>query len=141
MFFHKHFGQQITQQPRALGQEPADRERAEHEDIRRNLGWLLSSVRGITSFQPALGLSDATHRPSSGLLEQLRKEILENIERYEPRLEVITIEEEWDEDAERPYLRVEGRIKKSDARLRLLVDANRRELALADHAGDADERG
>jgi type VI secretion system lysozyme-like protein len=127
MFFSKHFGPSRDQEERG------DSEQA---DVRRNLEWILTSVRGVTSFLPTLGLSDNVHRPSSGVVAQLRAEVIENIERYEPRLEILAVEEEWDEDAERPRIQIDARLRSSDERLRLSVDTLSRKLSVSSDSTD-----
>lgn len=81
------------------------------EDIMRNLGYLFSTTRGTSVYMPAFGLSSTGFRTNEEMINTYRKEILECVRLYEPRIEVVELEEEYDENSSRPKLILHFRIQ------------------------------
>jgi hypothetical protein len=72
----------------------------EAEDIVRNLRHVLGSRRGTGYFVDSFGLSGSGYRQGDELFVRLMDEVAENIQRNEPRVEVVgKIKEVHDDDA------------------------------------------
>ncbi len=100
------------------------------EDVLRNLGHLLRAKRGAASFLPDFGLSETGFRTAEEMLRQLGTEIRENILRYEPRVELTEIEEDYDGPGGHPRLVVHCRLRGSAEPLCLVLDPHARELSV-----------
>lgn len=77
-----------------LGQTRA----VEGADIRDNLRHLLTTKRGMGYFLPDFGVTDTGARSASEMVEHLSREVTENIVRFEPRVEVVEIEDDYLDD-------------------------------------------
>jgi predicted component of type VI protein secretion system len=103
---------------------PASREQPTEEplleDVRRNVGYLLRAKRGAASFHPLFGLSETGFRTVEEMLGRLSEEIRENLRLFEPRLEILEIEEDHDGPADRPRLVLHCRLKSTRAPLSLI---------------------
>ena len=107
MFLYKHFmGGHAT---------------TEVEDVIRNLNFVLRSRRGSGYFLQTFGLTETGHRTPEEMVTILSAEIEENIRLYEPRVELVDIDEEHDE-ARGVRLVVSLRMRDADEKLRLVVD-------------------
>lgn len=89
MFIAKHF----------LGIVPD-----ETDDIRRNLELVLSTKRGTGYFLKNFGLSDAVFRTPEETVTVLGEELKENIRLFEPRVELVKINEVYDDEGQRVSL-------------------------------------
>jgi phage baseplate assembly protein W len=107
MFLAKHF----------LGVKPD-----ETEDIQRNLGFVLSAKRGCGYFVPSFGLSEMTFRTPEEAVTKLTEEIKQNISLFEPRVELVKVDEVYDDDGQQVRLVAVLRPRASDTVLRLVVD-------------------
>ncbi|HET9953270.1 MAG TPA: GPW/gp25 family protein [Polyangiaceae bacterium] len=107
MFLSKHF----------LGLPPN-----EEEDIRRNLDNVLSTKRGAGYFLSNFGLSDVAFRTPEEAVTALSRELEENIRLFEPRVELLKINEVYDDDGRRVRLVAVLRRRGTGATLRLLVN-------------------
>lgn len=107
MFIAKHF----------LGVPPD-----EAEDIRRNLELVLSTKRGTGYFLKNFGLSDAVFRTPEETVTVLGEELKENIRLYEPRVELIKINEVYDDEGRRVSLVVVLQRRATKALMHLNVD-------------------
>ena len=107
MFLHKHFGDGAST--------------SESDDVVRNLRFVLGTSKGAGYFIASFGLTDM-----GGTQEQMvvmrMAEIEENIRLYEPRVELIRIDEGYDDDGGRARLSVELRLRGTEDRLELVVD-------------------
>lgn len=92
------------------------------EDIRRNLTHVLGSKRSTGYFRRDFGLSEVGFRTPEEMVTILTQEIRENIRLYEQRVEVVDIDEEYDDDGNRVRLVVQLRLRGAKERLRLIVD-------------------
>ena len=115
---------------------------AERRDIAHNLKMVLGTRRGTGYFQPELGLTQAASSTPADALTLLAQELRENIEKFEHRLEVVEVDEEYDDEG-RPYLEVICRMKSApEQSFRLVADAGRRflniDLQEAETAADDD---
>lgn len=108
MFLHKHF-------------VPGGHKMTEAEDIARNLGYILRTKRGCGYFVGSYGLSDSGYRTPEEMVEGLGREISENIRLYEPRVEVVAIEEVYDDNG-KATLGVNLRLRSGSEELRLVID-------------------
>ena len=97
----------------------------EEEDIRRNLGFVLSTKRGCGYFLETFGLSDVAFRTPEEAVTLLTREIEENVRLYEPRVELVKVNEVYDDDGKRVRLVVLLRRRSSKEVLRLVVDLER----------------
>ena len=107
MFLHKHFG---------------NGEVSEVDDIARNLGHVLRTKRGTGYFLKNFGLSDVGYRTPEEMITGLTAEIAENIRLYEPRVQLIAVDEEYDDDGNRAQLVVRLRLRSKDERLGIVLD-------------------
>ena len=108
MFLYKHF--------------VGGPETSELDDIARNLGFVLRTKRGAGYFLESFGLSDMGFRTPEEMVTTLSAEIAENVRLYEPRVEVVSIDEEQDDDGRRTALVVKLRLRSGDRGLALVVD-------------------
>jgi phage baseplate assembly protein W len=94
----------------------------ELEDIQRNLGFVLSTKRGCGHFIDRFGLSEMTFRTPEEAITQLTAELEENIRRFEPRVTLVKVDEEYDDDGKR--VRLVAILRRRDARdgMRLVFD-------------------
>lgn len=100
------------------------------EDVARNLGYILTSKRGAAAFLPSFGLTSTGFRTSEEMVNTFREEVLENIRLYEPRVEVLRVEEEYDDDTGRPRLALTIRLKGTTDKQVLVLDPRTRGLQL-----------
>lgn len=110
MFLRKHFSD-----------EP---EGTEMDDIIRNLGYVLSTKRGYGYFLESFGLTDTGFRTTEEMVLSMSKEISENIRLYEPRVELIDIDEVYENG--RTRLVVNLRLRDKTEKLRMVVDLTER---------------
>lgn len=103
-------------------------EETELECVLRNLRYVLGARRGAASVLPDFGLSALAPRTPEGLFEWMNHEVREVITRYEPRVEIVALEEEYDDDG-RPNLKLHLRMRSTQEDLRLLLDPRRREVS------------
>jgi predicted component of type VI protein secretion system len=109
------------------------------EDIQRNLGYLLRAKRGAASFHPQFGLSETGFRTAEEMLVRLGEEIRENIRLFEPRIELIDIEEDYEAEGGRARLVVNCRLKDSKEPLTLVFSPQGRTLSLASKTRPSEE--
>jgi predicted component of type VI protein secretion system len=107
VFLHKHFV------PHKAG--------SELDDIVRNLGYVLRAKNGCGSFLEGFGISETGYRTPEEMITQLSQEIRDAVGRYEPRVEIVEIEEDYDERGT-VRLSVSFRVRHSDELLRLAFD-------------------
>jgi len=94
---------------------------SELADITRNLNNILTTKRGYGYFLETFGLTDAAFRTTEEMVLVLTRELNENIRLYEPRVELVDIDEEYS-DGERPRLVVNLRLRDSKTKLKLVVN-------------------
>lgn len=111
MFLYKHFLS-----------TPDEANTDETEDILRNLGYILSSKRGCSHFRPLFGLSDVAFRTPEEAVTQISQEVLENVRLYEPRVRLIRVDEQYDDDGRRASLIVVLRPWSDEPDIHLRVD-------------------
>ena len=111
MFLYKHF--------------VGGSETSELEDIVRNLNFVLKTKRGCGYFLGSFGLSDAGYRTPEEMVTTLSAELTENIRLYEPRVELVDIDEEHDDDGHRVRLVVNLRMRSEKDKLRIVLDLKR----------------
>lgn len=123
-FIHRHF----------IGGEET-----ELESIVRNLGYILSTKRRAGSFLRDFGISETGYRTPEEMVTQLGQEIRENIEKYEPRIEVEDIEETYDA-ANRPTLAIHCIVKETGQALDVRFDPREREASASAKQGKGKKR-
>ncbi|EYF05018.1 GPW/gp25 family protein [Chondromyces apiculatus] len=108
MFLYKHFvgGSAVS----------------EAEDVVRNLRHVLGTKRGAGYFLRSFGLTDVGYRTQEEMVVTLMTEIEENIRLYEPRVELVDMDEGYDDDGGRAHLEVRLRLRSTEERLALVVD-------------------
>lgn len=112
MFLRKHFLDRATLSPL--------------DDIMENLRWIFSTRRGSGYFLEDFGVSDVGFRTPAEMVVATTNEIRHNIRVYEPRVEVIDVDEDWDDVTNQPKLIVRLRLRDQKEKLNLVVDlANR----------------
>ncbi|HEU4412957.1 MAG TPA: GPW/gp25 family protein [Polyangiaceae bacterium] len=122
MFLHKHFG----------GGDGG----GELDDVARNLAHVLGTRRGAGYFLKSFGLSDAGFRTPEESVTALTAELRETIRLYEPRVELVDIDEDYDDDGARARLVVALRLRSHGERLRLVVDLSSRSFDIVALAAD-----
>lgn len=89
------------------------------DDVIRNLRHVLGTKRGHGYFLPSFGLTDVGHRTPEEMVVALTAEIAENIRLYEPRVELVDIDEQYEEEGRRVRLVVHVRLREAGERLRI----------------------
>lgn len=96
------------------------------EDIMQNLRWIFSTRRGSGYFLEDFGVSDVGFRTPAEMVVATSNEIRHNIRMYEPRVEVIDIDEDWDDVTNQPKLNVRLRLRGHKEKLNIVVDLAKR---------------
>jgi phage baseplate assembly protein W len=112
VFLRKHFLDRATLSPL--------------EDIMENLRWIFSTRRGSGYFLEDFGVSDVGFRTPAELVVTTTNEIRHNIRVYEPRVEVIDVDEDWDDLTNQPKLIVRLRLRDQKEKLNIVVDLAKR---------------
>jgi predicted component of type VI protein secretion system len=124
MFLHKHFGD-------------GEGGGGELDDVARNLAHVLGTRRGAGYFLKSFGLSDAGFRTPEESVTALTAELREAIRLYEPRVELVDIDEDYDDEGARARLVVALRLRDRGERLRLVVDLHSRSFDIVAPGGKA----
>ncbi|RKG65171.1 hypothetical protein D7V80_24225 [Corallococcus sp. CA054B] len=98
------------------------------EAVLRNLGHLLQAKRGAASVLPGFGLTETGFRSDAERLAGLGAEIRETLSRYEPRVEVVAIDEVPAAAGGAPGLVVRLVLRDSHEPMDLLLDPGSRRL-------------
>lgn len=114
MFLHKHFI--------AGPGEDAESADSEVQDIIRNLNFVLKTKRGTGYFLPTFGLSDVGFRTPAEMITTLTQELTENIRLYEPRVELVDVDEDHDDEGHRVRLVVNMKLRNANDLLQIVVD-------------------
>ncbi|MDD9969221.1 MAG: GPW/gp25 family protein, partial [Myxococcales bacterium] len=94
----------------------------ELEDIIRNLNYILKTKRGVGSFLDSFGMSETGHRTAEEVITSVTSELRENISLYEPRVDIVDIDEDYDEATNHVRLTVECRVKRADEIVVITLD-------------------
>src|SRR5690606_92917 len=124
MFLYKHF----------MGEAPD-----EDEDIRRNLGFVLSTKRGCGYFLDSFGLSDVAFRTPEEAVTNLSRELEANIRLFEPRVHLVNINEVYDDEGRRVRLVAILSRRSSSQQLELVVDLETRSFDVRPKAPDSQD--
>jgi len=100
--------------PHALDRAVPD----EMSDVVSNVRTLLNARRGAGSFIDTFGIDVAQFRAAGDAIVALQAQVRENLQLYEPRLELLEVEELYDDDG-KPYLELNCRLKSSGEILRI----------------------
>ena len=95
----------------------------ELEDIERNLAFVLRSKRGASHDFNAMGLPDMHFRTADEAVNTLKIAVPELIERHESRLEVINVDDDFDDNG-RPFVTVQCRQRSTGAPIDIVVDGS-----------------
>ena len=99
------------------------------EDIAANLRNIFATKRGCGYFVRNYGFSDLSQGTTDEALAVLGAEIRENIRLFEPRLEILEIEEDYDDTTQKPTIQVRCRVRGADPELNFTIDPTTRTLA------------
>ncbi len=95
----------------------------ELEDIEQNLALVLRSKRGAGHDFQAMGLPDMHFRTAEQAVETLKSVVPELIARHERRLEIINVDDDFDDDG-RPYVTIACVQKTTGAPVDLVIDGS-----------------
>lgn len=114
MFLYKHFvgGDRLS----------------EMDDVIRNLNHVLRSKRETGYFLRNFGLNEVGFRTPEEMVTTLTAELRENIRLYEPRVELIDIDEDYDDDGARARLVVALRLRSAKEKLQIVFDLQQNTL-------------
>ena len=114
MFLYKHFvgGDRLS----------------EMDDVIRNLNHVLRSKRETGYFLRNFGLNEIGFRTPEEMVTTLTAELRENIRLYEPRVELVDIDEDYDDDGARARLVVELRLRSAKEKLKIVFDLQKNTL-------------
>ena len=96
------------------------------EDVMQNLRWIFSTRRGSGFFLDDFGVADAGFRTPAEMVVSMTDEIKQNIRLYEPRVEVIDVDEDWDDAGKQSKLVVRLRLRDRKEKLEVVVDMAQR---------------
>jgi phage baseplate assembly protein W len=102
------------------------RETSEIDDVLRNLSYVLGTKRGTGYFLENFGTSDIGFRTPEEMVVALTSEIRENVRLWEPRVEVIDVDEDWDDAGRRTKLVVRMRLRGGKEGVHVVVDLAKR---------------
>src|SRR3954463_5872500 len=86
-----------------------------------NLDLLLGTKRGVGHVLPDFGFSQSGHWSAEGLITHYTDELRENVARYEPRLELLEVDGDMNDDG-RPELIIEARVAGAAGVWRIVLD-------------------
>ena len=114
MFMYKHFvgGDRLS----------------EIDDVMRNLSNVLRTKREIGYFRRDFGLSEVGFRTPEQMVSTLSAEIRQNIRLYEPRVELVDIDEAYDDAGQRAQLIVRLRLRSANERLQIVIDLHKNSI-------------
>jgi len=92
------------------------------DDVIRNLNNVLRTKRETGYFLRNFGLSEVGFRTPEEMVTALTAELRENIRLYEPRVELIDIDEDYDDDGNRARLVVALRLRGAKERLQIVFN-------------------
>ena len=127
MFLHEKF----------MGVKPG--EYSERDDVINNLNNIFMTKRGVGSFLRNFGLTETGHKTQAEMITSLTREIKENILLYEPRVELVEVDEDFDDETNRTVLSVHLKIRSDGQPLHFSMDSKLKQLQLApDTVADED---
>ncbi len=95
------------------------------DSVRANLRHVLGTRRGTGYFLRNFGLSEVGFKTPEHWVATLLVEVRENIRLYEPRVEIVRVEEDFDDDGQRSKIVVELALRGEGDRLDLVFDLQR----------------
>lgn len=99
-------------------------------DIVENLRAMLTARRGSSSFRPSYGLSTVGYLTAQQMVAELGAQIAENIASFEPRLEVLEVEEVHDEETNQAAVLVSCRARSENLKIYILSNPRRTEICV-----------
>ncbi len=109
---------------RKFPQSKQAQSQSEMADVLNNLNVLLNARRGAGSFDECFGLDTTAYRSHAEAAEILQRQVRENIEEYEPRLNVLSIEEEYNDEG-KPFIEVLCELRSSGEVLKIKSSTDR----------------
>jgi len=100
------------------------------DDIIRNLSNVLHTKRGTGYFLQNFGLTEGGFRTPQEAIMTLKSELEENIRLYEPRVEFIDADEEYDDDGKRARLVVKLRMREAQEKLQIVIDLQKNSIEI-----------
>ncbi|MEY4579534.1 MAG: hypothetical protein RL701_4237, partial [Pseudomonadota bacterium] len=97
---------------------------------------VLRSKRGSSYFLETFGMTETGYRTPEEMIAGLTREIEENIRLYEPRLELIEIDETYDDNGV-ARLAVVCALKQTHERIKIVLAANGELVSIANQRGPA----
>ena len=110
-------------------------EATEMADICRNLRVVFNARRGAGSFDEQFGLDVAAYGSRVDAAERMKVQIRQNVERFEPRLNVVSVEEEYDESG-KPFLEIICELNATGERIRVATGVGLRGLEIGPYEGE-----
>jgi predicted component of type VI protein secretion system len=107
------------------------------DDVVGNLRRVLGTKRGCGHFLPDFGLTETGYRTADEMVLEVSQELRENIERYEPRVVIDEIDDEYDENG-RVRLVVHCSLRSTGKRLTVAIDLKERQLDIVSEDDDDD---
>lgn len=105
------------------------------EDVMQNLNWIFGTRRGSGYFLEDFGVSDVGFRTPAEMVVSMTNEIRQTIRLYEPRVEVVNVDEDWDDANNQPKLVVRLRLRERSEKLEVVVDLAKRSFDVRPVAG------
>ena len=96
-------------------------ERSELDDIEQNLAFVLKTKRGASHDFNAMGMPDLHFSTTADAVNTLKIAVPELVERLEPRLEVVSVTDDYDDNG-RPFITVKCRQRTTGNRVDLVID-------------------
>ena len=118
---------------KVLGQSPSG---DNIQDIVENLRSVLTTKRGCGHFLPEFGLTETGYRTGEEMVVTLSQELRENIKKYEPRVRITEIEDDYDENG-KVRLVVHCELIENGRRVAMALDPFNRSFEIA-HDDDDD---
>ncbi|MEC9464414.1 MAG: GPW/gp25 family protein [Myxococcota bacterium] len=109
-----------------LGETPSDNL---VEDVVGNLQRVLGTKRGCGHFLADFGLSETGYRTADEMVLEVSQEIKENIKRYEPRVVIDEIDDEYDDEG-RVSLVVRCSLRQGGQRVTVAMNLRERKIAV-----------
>ena len=106
------------------------------QDIVENLRAVLTTKRGCGHFLPEFDLTETGYRTGEEMVVSLSKELRENIKRFEPRVKITEIDDDYDENG-KVTLIIHCELIENGRRLSMALDPFNRSFEIA-HEDDDD---
>ena len=106
------------------------------QDIVENLRSVLTTKRECGHFLPEFGLTETGYRTGEEMVVSLSQELRENIKRFEPRIKITEIDDDYDENG-KVRLVVHCELIESGRKIAMALDPFNRSFDIAHEDDDA----